>query len=129
MTTASRFNTRSSPEESSLAEVLRVGEFPVEDTDGTKVLKATVDVDISNADRLRRIAEPILRDERLVIDLRGCEYIDSTGVQALWMLSRAHEGRLKIVVGRESKIRAIFVIGAMMNILPIADTVEDAIQS
>ena len=95
----------------------------------TTILRPVADIDISNAEQLRDAAEPRLEDGRLVIDLSGCEFIDSTGVEVLWKLSRAHKGRLKIVIQRESKIRAIFVIGAMMDILPVADTVDDAIRS
>lgn len=129
MNLSNRFNTRSILEGFPLNEVAPVDEFRLIDKSGVSVLSVRGAIDMSNVERMRAIVEPVLARERIVIDLTRCEYVDSSAVEALWKLSRSSERRLKIVVTRESKIRAIFVIGSMMDILPFADTLDEAIRS
>ena len=54
------------------------------DADGTPVVTAVGEIDMSNADRFRdALGQAAGDDGRLVVDLTGVEYLDSAGVHAL----------------------------------------------
>lgn len=53
--------------------------------DGTPVVTAVGEIDMSNADRFRDALGQAAADAgRLVVDLTGVEYLDSAGVHALF---------------------------------------------
>jgi anti-sigma B factor antagonist len=55
------------------------------DADGTPVVTAVGEIDMSNADRFRDTLGLAAGDGgRLVVDLTGVEYLDSAGVHALF---------------------------------------------
>ena len=55
------------------------------DADGTPVVTAVGEIDMSNADRFRdALGQAAGDDGRLVVDLTGVEYLDSAGVHALF---------------------------------------------
>ena len=63
--------------------------------DGTAVLKAVGEIDMSNTDAFSAALSAALDDVpgRLVVDLTGCEYLDSAGINVLF----AHAGRIELV--------------------------------
>lgn len=53
--------------------------------DGTPVVTAIGEIDMSNADRFRTALRQAAADRgRLVVDLTGVQYLDSAGVHALF---------------------------------------------
>jgi anti-anti-sigma factor len=55
------------------------------DADGTPVVTAVGEIDMSNADRFRDVLGQAAGDGgRLVVDLTGVEYLDSAGLRALF---------------------------------------------
>ena len=55
------------------------------DADGTPVVTAIGEIDMSNADRFRNALGQAAGDSgRLVVDLTGVEYLDSAGLHALF---------------------------------------------
>jgi anti-anti-sigma factor len=53
--------------------------------DGTPVVTAIGEIDMSNADRFRTALSQAAADHgRLVVDLTGVQYLDSAGVHALF---------------------------------------------
>lgn len=55
------------------------------DADGTPVVTAVGEIDMSNVDRFRDALGQAAGDSgRLVVDLTGVEYLDSAGVHALF---------------------------------------------
>jgi anti-anti-sigma factor len=55
------------------------------DADGTPVVTAVGEIDMSNADRFRDALGQAAGDGgRLVVDLTGVEYLDSAGLRALF---------------------------------------------
>jgi anti-sigma B factor antagonist len=55
------------------------------DPDGTPVVTAIGEIDMSNADRFRAaLGEAVAEGGRLVVDLTRVEYLDSAGVHALF---------------------------------------------
>lgn len=61
--------------------------------DGTAVLKAVGEIDMSNTDALASALESTVG--RVVIDLTGVEYLDSAGLSVLF----SHVDRIEIIAG------------------------------
>ncbi|MCO5310553.1 MAG: STAS domain-containing protein [Austwickia sp.] len=87
---------------------------------GIWVVTAVGDVDVSNAAKLRDALDRVLADgeSRLVVDLRGVSFMDSTGLGIL-------VGRLKVVRARRGSMRLVCVAPRMLRVLDITglDTV------
>ncbi|NHN55394.1 STAS domain-containing protein [Calidifontibacter sp. DB0510] len=105
--------------------------FETSEHDGCAVLAVTGEVDVATAPRLR---EEILRlqDEgnvRLVLDLTGVPFIDSTGLGVLvgrLKAARAAGGDLALVVTAERLLRNLGITG-LDKVFVIADSVPDAV--
>jgi anti-sigma B factor antagonist len=64
------------------------------DADGTPVVTAVGEIDMSNADRFRDALLAASSGEgRFVVDLTGVEYLDSAGIHALF----AHASRVRLI--------------------------------
>jgi anti-sigma B factor antagonist len=61
--------------------------------DGTAVLKAVGEIDMSNTDAFAAALDDI--PGRLLVDLTECEYLDSAGLTVLF----AHADRIELVAG------------------------------
>lgn len=87
---------------------------------GVSVVTAVGDVDVSNAAKLRDALDRVLAngESRLVVDLRGVSFMDSTGLGIL-------VGRLKVVRARRGSMRLVCVAPRMLRVLAITglDTV------
>lgn len=87
---------------------------------GVWVVTAVGDVDVSNATKLRDALDRVLvnGESRLVVDLRGVSFMDSTGLGVL-------VGRLKVVRARRGSMRLVCVAPRMLRVLSITglDTV------
>ena len=87
---------------------------------GVSVVTAVCDVDVSNAAKLRDALDRVLAngESRLVVDLRGVSFMDSTGLGIL-------VGRLKVVRARRGSMRLVCVAPRMLRVLAITglDTV------
>ena len=75
----------------------------------------------------------ILSDDisKLVVDVSEVEYCDSSGLSALLLAFRilqAEEGEIKIAAPQKS-VRTLIEISQLDKILPIYDSVEDAIKN
>jgi anti-anti-sigma factor len=75
----------------------------------------------------------ILSDDisKLVVDVSKVEYCDSSGLSALLLAFRilqAEEGEIKIAAPQKS-VRTLIEISQLDKILPIYDSVEDAIKN
>lgn len=97
---------------------------------GTIVLMPTGDVDLA--------ASPILRQEikklqtgrplRLIIDLSGVPYMDSSGVATLVeAMQIARRNNTKLLLCRlQDKVKSIFEIARLDTVFTIVDTVDTA---
>lgn len=61
--------------------------------DGTTILKAVGEIDMSNTAELSAALDDV--PGRLVVDLTECEYLDSAGINVLF----AHADRIELVAG------------------------------
>ncbi len=69
------------------------------------------------------------RPERIVIDLTGVPYMDSSGVASLVkLLSRARKTQTDLrLVGLSERVRSLFEITRLDGVFDIFETVEDAL--
>ena len=78
------------------------------------------DLDVATCEELEQALSIALASEaeRVVIDLRGLEFIDSTGLRAIAGASRADEaGRLSIVPGPPA-VQGVFNVSGLAPELP-----------
>ncbi len=61
--------------------------------DGTPVVTAVGEIDMSNADRFRDALRAAAEGGQFVVDLTGVEYLDSAGINALF----AHASRVRLI--------------------------------
>ncbi|HYN30079.1 MAG TPA: STAS domain-containing protein [Dermatophilaceae bacterium] len=104
--------------------------FSTTDQDGIAVVRVGGEVDVYTAPQLRTaLDEHISRGHtRLVIDLDGVQFLDSTGLGVLvgrLKLVRTRDGWVRIVCTNERILR-VFTITGLDKVFPIHDSVEDA---
>ena len=104
----------------------------LDDRNGVKVAHIAGEVDIANASTLEsEIAEAVSNIAHgLVVDLTDTEYFDSAGIRMLFELrKRLSERRqtLQAVVPSESVIITALLITEVDQIVPLHETVEEAL--
>jgi anti-anti-sigma factor len=92
----------------------------------TSVLRVLGEVDISNAADLSAALEAAAPNGHptLVVDLSETTYLDSAGVQLLFQVSerlRARRQEVRIVVPRESPIRAVLELTGLPQVVSLED--------
>jgi anti-sigma B factor antagonist len=102
----------------------------VTERDGCAVLAATGEVDVATAPQLRQEAVRLVSagHTRLVIDLSGVDFLDSTGlgvVVGVLKRVRTYDGELAIA-GAENHVRKVFDITRISDVLPMFETVDEA---
>ena len=90
----------------------------------THVVELLGELDIAGAPRLEEelLSVEASDAESIVIDLRGLEFIDSTGIRLLLMAADrcSDNGRLTILRG-PAQVHRVFEITDLVNRLPFAD--------
>ncbi len=99
--------------------------------DGAAVLRVTGEIDVATAPRLREHVVTLVAEgeTRLVVDLEGVDFIDSTGLGALvgaLKRVRTHGGELAIVCTR-SRLLKVFEITGLGRVFEVHDTVDAAV--
>lgn len=89
------------------------------------------EVDVATAPRLREQLIKLVNDQRfrIVVDLGGVDFIDSTGLGVLigaLKRVRTHDGDLALVC-TERRILKVFEITGLDRVFRIRDTVDDAV--
>jgi anti-sigma B factor antagonist len=82
--------------------------------DGTAVLTAVGEIDMSNSDALASAVEAVR--ERFVVDLTEVEYLDSAGLNVLF----AHADRLELIAG--SLLMPVLTISGLAALVTIHDS-------
>ncbi|NED95747.1 STAS domain-containing protein [Phytoactinopolyspora alkaliphila] len=95
------------------------------------VVEVAGEIDVYTAPKLREQLVEIVDagQYHIVVDMRGVEFLDSTGLGVLvggLKRVRQHDGSLRLVCTQE-RILKIFRITGLTKVFPIHDTVEGAI--
>ncbi len=95
--------------------------------DDTCIVRVACDVDLANAQTIRRYVEEASGGARAtIVSLEACSYIDSTGLQALLQLLASRGESFSVVVPRGTHIRRIFEITGLVTKLNVRDSIADA---
>ena len=97
------------------------------------VVEVVGEIDVSTADALRDELSTVLERERtdLVIDLRGVQFMDSTGLGLLvgtLKKVRTHGGTLQLVIDSERLLK-VLRITALLQVFTVHDTLEAALSA
>ena len=103
----------------------------ISERDGVAVLAPQGDVDMNASPALRASIRPLVSKDksRVVIDLSGVPYMDSSGVATLveaMKLVRNHKGSLALC-GMNDRVRGIFEIARLDQYFSIHDSIDAAI--
>lgn len=103
----------------------------VSDRDGWSVLEVGGEVDMATAPRLREQLIKLVNAERyrIVVDLQGVDFIDSTGLGVLigaLKRVRSHDGDLALVC-TEPRIVKVFEITGLNQVFRLMASVDAAV--
>ncbi|MEJ5255595.1 MAG: STAS domain-containing protein [Acidimicrobiales bacterium] len=95
------------------------------------VVSVTGELDVATAPRLRQEAVRLVSGGQVdvILDLGGVDFLDSTGLGVIIGILkrvRSHGGEL-VVVGLAPRVRKVFEMTRVIEILPTFDTVEHAV--
>src|SRR5262245_3546226 len=97
------------------------------------VLSPQGEIDLARSPELRlRLKQEVdAAPKRLVVDLAGVSYMDSSGVATLVeAFTRARAAKCKLVLaGLQPKVRSIFTISRLDTVFAIVATVDDALKA
>jgi anti-anti-sigma factor len=104
-----------------MSELARVEVEPGEEA---CVVRVRGEVDISNASHLLATIEDALTNETpaLTLDLTGTTYLDSAGVQLLFVLAERLKDRrhqLRLIVPEQSPVRAVLELTGLPKLVPM----------
>ena len=104
----------------------------VERHGGTVVGRLSGEVDMTNASLVRdRLLDAVPNDVlALVLDLDGCRYLDSAGIEVIFDLSRRLQRRrqeLRLVVPDSSPLGRVLTLTEVGTVAPMHTTLESAL--
>lgn len=108
-------------------------ELRAESVGGATVLSVLGEVDLATHERLAEELTTIAASgEPIVIDLSGCDFIDSSGIRALLLGKRASEkhgdGRL-LLAGAGEQVTRILEVTGIGEAMPMHTGVDEALAS
>ncbi|MGH2926040.1 MAG: STAS domain-containing protein [Solirubrobacterales bacterium] len=98
---------------------------------GVEVIGVVGELDIATSPGLQDLLDREEVDRPVVIDLRGCEFIDSTGLATLLHgagRERASAGRIALVVS-PGEVRKLLELTAIDRTIPVFGALDEAIAS
>lgn len=105
----------------------------LEQLDGAAVLKPHGDIDMASSPLLRsRLQEAESSSaKRLVVDLSGVSYMDSSGVATLVeaMQVARRGGQQLILFGMQDRVRSIFEIAKLDSVFTIVESLPEALEA
>jgi anti-sigma B factor antagonist len=99
---------------------------------GIAVLTLSGEVDVSNSGLVREAALKLISsgENKLIVDLAGIEYMDSTGLGTMVGLHkrlREKEGEF-ILAGSQPQVRRLFDITGLVRVLKMSDDLAAALE-
>lgn len=106
-------------------------EIFIESEGDAKIVRPVGDIDLSGAPALRQQISQAQQENpsRLIVDLSGVPYMDSSGLATLveaMQIARRNDAML-IICSLQDKVRSIFEIARLDMVFKIAQTREEAI--
>lgn len=108
-------------------------DIEVTQTGGVTLVVPTGDLDMGTADQMKRTLSELIEkgQSKLVMDLTGVSYIDSSGLGALvaaMKQARAVGGNLKLC-GLQEDVRSIFEMTRLIKVMAVHSDREEAVSS
>jgi len=102
--------------------------------DGGRLLALTGEVDFSKAPELRQSLMDVISAEsprKLVIDMAGISYMDSSGVATLVEAMQAQRKgqRAMVLCGLQPRVRSVFEISRLDSVFTIVDSRDEALSA
>ena len=97
---------------------------------GTTTLRISGRVDGSVSKLLQeRVQDVIARDEHVIVDLGGMNYVSSAGLRSFIMLAKNARARQKTIalVALQDEVTEIFEISGLLDLFEIHGTMDDAV--
>jgi len=108
-------------------------ELEVSPVDGVQVVSVIGELDVASAPKLRQALVGLVADAdgppRVVVDLAGVDFLDSTGLGVLlggMKRVRARDGELALCRA-EPQVRKVFEVTRVIEIIPLHDELDQAI--
>jgi anti-anti-sigma factor len=97
--------------------------------EGTVLVRITGDLDLATSPRVDDALASAPVAERVVIDLTGCTFVDSSGMRVLVQVARdaPGSGRGVSLVAPGAGIRRVLEISGVDTLLPVHSSVADAL--
>ncbi len=116
-----------------MADASSTGISEVRREERATVVALTGEVDLKHSPRIHRTLVELSdeRPERMILDLTGVGYMDSSGVGTLVDIYRrvqAYGGRL-MLSGMQDKVRSVFEITQLDQFFVMHETVDEALQA
>lgn len=97
------------------------------------IVSAQGEIDLFHSRKLRAVFDKFTKENvtKLIVNLDGVTYIDSSGVGALlYMYSEGKKRLMKMHFARiHGPVKKVIELTKLSNYLPIVDTVEDAVNN
>lgn len=104
--------------------------FEVLRADDGLVVRLAGEIDVADDQALRVVFDEAVRESppRIIVDLRDLSFIDSAGLRVLvWAQRQAlSEGAVFAIVCPPGRVREVFRMTGLLEVLPVVDTVEAA---
>ena len=112
---------------------MNIADLRIEERDGVVIARIVGEVDLSNADELRKALARSMTNEAfgLVIDLSDVEYLDSAGVHVVFELRERLRNRgqeLRLVVPPGAPAAGTLEIAGVPAAVSVADAVDAAVE-
>lgn len=105
-------------------------DISTEQLDTATVIRIAGEVDLRTSPQLRSAVTERIADKpaRVIVELGGVSYMDSSGVGTLVYLKREAEraGCRLVLAGLQPRVRAVFEIAQLDRFFTIAGSVEEA---
>lgn len=105
-------------------------EIQEESREDVRLVAITGDFDIANTEHAQAVLDTAVSDRAhpLVIDLSGCDFIDSAGLSTLLAATRgrAGDGDVAVAVAADTETRRMLDLTGISLTLPTFDTVDAA---
>jgi len=97
--------------------------------EGGVVVRVEGELDLATSRKLEEALETAGTDDRVIIDLTGCTFLDSSALRVLIASARARdnaEGSIELVT-RDPGILRVLEIAALDTMLPVHESLESAL--